>query len=152
MADLTSTIRITGTIDGRKIDFSHTYTLENIYDAGQRTYGSFGWTGPYVGTSPSRSAPPYYLQDCPTYLLLRNTSLLYPTRVYFDTITGMVFWLWPGQTVILNANSTSSGMANYTNASGETTMDDPGDVIFDNINTGNYGGSPYAMWAFNAIS
>ncbi len=151
MADLTSNIRITGTIDGRKIEFAHEYTLENIYDAGQRTWGTFGWTGPYVGASPS-TTPPSYLQDTPTYLLLRNTSLLYPTEVEFNNITGMFFWLWPGQTVILNANSNSSGMANYTNATGETTMDDPGDIIFDNINTGNASGSPYAMWAFNAIS
>ncbi len=151
MADLTSNIRISGTIDGRKIEFSHEYTIEDIYDAGQRTYGNWGWTGPYVGVSPS-TTPPSYVQDTPTYLLLRNTSLLYPTEVEFDGIAGLLFWLWPGQTVILNANSTSSGMANYTNATGETTMDDPGDIIFDNINTGNTSGSPYAMWAFNAIS
>ena len=152
MADLTSNIRITGTIDGRKIEFAHEYTLENIYDAGQRTHGNWGYTGHYVGASPSTSAPPSYLQDTPTYVLLRNTSLQYPTEVEFNNITGMFFWLWPGQTVILNANSNSSGMANYTNASGETTMDDPGDIWFDNINTGNTSGSPYAMWAFNAIS
>ena len=152
MADLTSNIRITGMIDGRKIEFAHEYTLENIYDAGQRTYGTWGWSVQYVAPFPSTSAPPSYVQDTPTYLLLRNTSVNYPCRVNFDGINDLDFWLWPGQTVILNANSTSSGMANYTNASGETTMDDPGNIIFDNLNTGNYGGSPYAMWAFNAIS
>lgn len=151
MADLTSNIRITGTIDGRKIEFAHEYTLENIYDAGQRTWATFGWTGPYVGASPS-TTPPSYLQDTPTYLLIRNTSVNYPCLVEFDGIAGLDFWLWPAQTVILNANSTSSGMANYTNATGETTMDDPGDIIFDQLNAGSYGGSPYVMWVFNAIS
>lgn len=34
MADLTSVIRISGTINGRKIDVTSTMTMEDIYDTG----------------------------------------------------------------------------------------------------------------------
>lgn len=151
MSTLTSTITVSGTIAGRKINFSHEYTIENVYDAGQRTYGNWGWSGPYVAEQ-LNSLPPAYLQDTPTYLLLRNTSSLYPSEVTITGISGFVFWLWPNQTVIINSNTASSGTGNYTNGSGATTLLDFEGVEFDNINTGNYGGSPYAMFAFNAIS
>lgn len=72
MAELRSTLRITGVVNGKRINYSHTYTMEDVYDAGVHDT-EFGGTQMY-NNSGAGGSQIVFSQDTPNYLLMVNRS------------------------------------------------------------------------------
>lgn len=73
MADLTSIIRITGNIGGRTLNFSHTYTLEDVYDVVQTSADPAVGTGT-IGNNEEAAQEAIMPQAGFDYLFFRNNS------------------------------------------------------------------------------
>jgi hypothetical protein len=72
MADLTSIVRILGSIGGRSINFSHTYTLEDVYDVVQTSADQASTTGSIANADDGGEAN--VPQAGFDYLFFRNNS------------------------------------------------------------------------------
>ena len=145
---MTSTITISGSIGGRKINFTHTYTLENVYDIGTRIASRENRDAQFVANS---SGAVYgYLQDTPSLILLRNDSR---QSMCSFTLTNaadpLVVHVYPRSFTLLHS---TSGTYNLTNASGSTTLTDVTDIITDTGINGLPIGVPVVFLAFNAAS
>lgn len=132
MADLTSTLAITGTVGGRTINIQHTMTLADIYDAGvyrEETVGTDHAT--MNGAGPNNS----YAQNSPNYLLLLNTD---PHGLSDFDLTGpnISIHMLPNTVAVLNA---TAGMALETNSNSSIALVDL-DVLTSDSTTGVSGG------------
>ena len=72
MADLTSTITITGAINGRKISITSTCDYENILDAGIAQADDHQLSDTIIGFGTTNAMN--FAQDCPDYLFMVNRS------------------------------------------------------------------------------
>lgn len=148
MADLTSTITITGTINGRKISFSHTYTMEDVYDAGTRLCGQ-ALNESNVLANEANAGTIGWLQDTPNFIALRNSNTQYWEKFILNTASpGIGLCLAPGQTAILNG---TTGVGNLSNGTGSTTLRDVTEITTTTY-TGQAHANPSVFVAFNAVS
>lgn len=108
MSTLTSTIAITGTINGRSINISHTYTNEDIIDAGVMSEEGVGQIHhSTLGSAPNNS----YIQANPEYLAMVNKDAHGVTKMIMNTSGGDInFYLLPGTIAVLTS-SPGTGIA-----------------------------------------
>lgn len=151
MADLTSIITISGTLNGRKIDFTHTYTIEDVYDAGTHIATQMSPDNSFGADDGSGEGVWGYLQDTPNYMLLKNDSRQWQQVFLLETSGQDCLVSVPPQGfVIMHADV---GCCNLTNSAGNTALLD-----VDNISaasgyaTGAALGIPTIYLAFNAVS
>ena len=155
MADLTSTIRVTCTLGGKVIAFTHTATVADVYDVGNRQSQGGSGSGMFKavdGASDGDGGYPTFSQPSPDYLLWRNdgVSAALATGLTLDGGNGeMACHLTPGVAMILMA-PTTGGLAKVSATATESTLDvgevfTPGTV---------YTGYPVAslMLAYNTAS
>ncbi len=114
MANLTSTVEITGTVNGRKVNVSSTMVMENVYDAGIAQPGDSETAFASVGFGGSTAAMTF-TQDCPSFLFSVNrspneTAAVAIQNASTSAIRYMV--LTPGQFVILNEYTNGAGLIN----------------------------------------
>ncbi len=150
MANLVSTLRISGRIGNRSISFTHTYTMEDVYDAGLRNSSGGTFDTSYLGGNNVNAEEYLYLQDTPNYLLMANTNPQFPVVFNITSASAPIaeFALAPGAFCILGA---VGGMLNLTNATGSTTLLDVGNVYGSGM-PGFPSGTPAVFMAFNAVS
>lgn len=149
MADLTSSLTITGSIGGRKITYAHVYTMEDVYDAGCRTSGFFNQDSPYGSLSAGGGAL-NFPQDTPNYLMARNASGTTPMTADITLAGGAVIRmaLLPGQMAVIHG---TTGMANASAVAATATLLDA--VSLGVGSMGFYGhGQPQLYVAFNAVT
>ena len=142
MANLTSRIAIVGNVGGRGINFTHTYTVEDVYDAALRTSSKAFNYDSLVGTD---NVVPF--QDTPNYLLLSNTHPQFP--VVFGMATSgntMKVVCQPNSFAILHA-TTALGILDTSN--GTTALLDVSNVS-GNALQGLSNGQASVLAAFNA--
>lgn len=151
MADLTSTIKITGTINGRKIDFEHTYTITDVYDAGTHIATQLNNDASFAAEDAAGTGVWGYLQDTPNYMLFKNDSRQWPQIFELGTNGQDCAISVPPQGFALLAATT--GCCNLTNAAGNTTLLDVEQITTGNgYATGAGLGVPTIYLAFNAVS
>lgn len=151
MASLTSTVEISGSINGRKITLTDTCILETVYDVAARL-SSFRGGGAYVASTGYAGAIGW-TQDGPSYLMMANKSSQFPMD--FDVVTTapdtMGLYASPGFVCILQRGD--AGMMNLTNSAASTNLFDVETIATGN--GGTYGpgyGIPEILIAFNAES
>lgn len=151
MADLTSTLRISGTINGRKIDFEHTYTIEDVYDAGTHIATQQNSDSSFGAEDAAATGVWGYLQDTPNYMLFKNDSRQWWQTFGLNNSTQYgAISIPPQGFAILHA---VTGAFNVTNASGETTLLDVEDIgTASGYAPGSALGIPTIYLAFNAVS
>jgi hypothetical protein len=71
MATLKSTLSIRGIVNGRSVNIEHTFTLEDVYDAGYHAR-EFGNQQSLITGNTSGGDPVTFTQDTPQYLLAVN--------------------------------------------------------------------------------
>lgn len=150
MADLTSTLRITGKIGNRTINFTHTFTMEDVYDAGLRNSSGAASSGSYMGGNNVNAEQYLYLQDTPNYMLMANINPQFPVVFNVTSSSAPIIEVIcpPGAFCVLGANT---GMVNLTNAANSTTLLDVGNVFGASLN-GFPMGTPAVFMAFNAVT
>ena len=75
MADLVSTLTMSGRIGTRTISFTHQYTLEDVYDAGQRvTEGPASYNDYVSDGANDGNGPPTFIQFSPSYIMMVNEA------------------------------------------------------------------------------
>jgi hypothetical protein len=96
MATLKSTLSIRGIVNGRSVNIEHTFTLEDVYDAGYhaREYGN--QQSLIVGNS-TEGDPVTFPQDTPQYVLAvnRDTYGLDALRMAGTTMVDVDFLMPP---------------------------------------------------------
>ena len=125
MADgeLTSTITITGTVNGRKINVTSTMTMENVYDAGIAQAGASEASYSSIGMGADR--PLSFEQNCPSYLFSVNRSTCETGMASLsDAGASTVFSLVipPGGFIILNEDSNGAGMITLSTTATNITL------------------------------
>ena len=129
MADLTSTLTITGTVNGRSVSISHTFTLEDVYDA-----GSLDEEG--VGREHLMAARLAFNQNNPNYLACVNKDAFGVTEMVFATSGSTInFTLNPGAIVCLTA-AEGTGLLLDTATGTGITLEDLATLTSDNVHTG----------------
>ena len=119
MADLTSIISISGNVGGKSISFTHTYTMEEVSDAG----AVFGATdGRTDGASPAQSG----LRQIRTrsgeinFLTAQNKSTKVPSFIGLNPSgIGCALSLLPGQSVVLFSLD-AGGLYGESSTAGDT--------------------------------
>lgn len=147
MADLTSKLTIAGSVNGRKISFTHTYTMSDVYDVGDRISGQANNdTGYLSGSGPVMD----WAQDTPNYLFIGNKNTQYWSVVGLGNSGNMVYMcLAPGQCAVLHA---VTAMANITAVANSTALLDVVDIDLGSSYQGQGHGTPVVYAAFNAVS
>ena len=147
MADLTSTLSISGTVNGRRISIDHVYTMENAYDAG--VHYREGVQGTLMtGDAPNGSAVTF-VQDTPNYMLVANHSQ-YGVGECLMSLSGsqVSFMLPPGGLACLTGRL---GLALATTSATSTSVEDVSSIVMNDV-------QPYPpgrlslMVGFNGIS
>ena len=151
MANLTSTITITGAIGGRKVDISHTYTVEDVYDAFSRhTAANAGSVGGFM--SRQSDAGTYgYAQNSPNYVFMANASVSGISVIDFS-LSGPVsagIVLMPLHFCILHG---INGFMDVSGVSGNTAMRDLLDLGTSTGISGFQTGIPKVFAAFFATT
>lgn len=154
MADLTSTIAITGSINGRKINVTSSMTLEDIYDAGitipddaGMAYSSIGFGGNDAALS--------FTQDCPTYLFSANRSPSETAAVALENAAGTdvrYLVLAPGQFAILGEYTNGAGMVNASATATNITLQELNGVYMSRHTDYSFVVRMDHMVAFQAVS
>lgn len=152
MADLTSTIKITGTINGQKISVTSVMTLTDIYDAGVSQPGDSELSFSTIGFGTVKAAT--FEQDCPSYLFVTNRSPSEPSLVKMTNTgnTAMRYMLLPpGGFIVLNEYENGAGMLNVAGAL-PTTLEGISSVEMDVIPDIGFTTKNDQMVAFQAAS
>jgi hypothetical protein len=153
MATLTSTITISGTINGRKISSESTMTLTDIYDAGiiqpadgEATYSTLG-----IGAAGSIR----FAQDCPSFLCMVNRS---PSEVGVAQLTNaggasdFQFVLCAGQFLVLNEYTNGAGLMTINASGTNIALEEIQAVQFDTVPDIGFVVKGDSMVAFQAAS
>ncbi len=126
MADLTSTLTITGTVNGRSVSISHTFTLEDVYDA-----GSLDEEG--VGREHLIAARLAFNQNNPNYLACVNKDAFGVTEMVFTTSGSTIsFTMNPGAIVCLTS-AEGTGLLIDTSTGTGITLEDLTFLISDSV-------------------
>lgn len=131
MADLTSTISISGTVGTKTISFTHTYTLEDVIDAG--TYSADGniGTGGIIKTG-TGGGDAEFRPDEFSYCLAYNISQYPASLQLIDSDAGITvpLYLLEGQFLITMA--IAAGMFTYNVTATTSSLHQCEQVIPDN--------------------
>lgn len=92
MADLVSTLTISGSVNGKKINVSHTYTMEDVYDAGTHDREALAVGNIYTGNTGGGNEI-CFNQDTPNYFMCVNKDT---HGAAFVTIGTVNLYLTPG--------------------------------------------------------
>jgi hypothetical protein len=120
MADLKSTVTITGVVNGKKFNYVHEWAVEDVYDVGRIMMDSHDAGYSSSGTSSKAYS---YEQDCPSYLMAANASTGVPGAIALTNEgASKEFYLilQAGQFVILGESANGDGIMT-TNATDTTT-------------------------------
>ena len=148
MADLTSIIRITGTIGGRTLNFSHTYTLEDVYDVVQTSADPAGSTLGTIGNNEEAGQEAIMPQAGFDYLFFRNNSPQHYSGIGLNATSKSVQLVCsPNQFGILCSNAT--GETYGATATLPATLIDPESVSLTGV-VGVCNGSVSVLAAYNA--
>lgn len=117
MADLTSTVTITGVINGRRIAVSSTCTYEDIVDVG--TTQDAAYSPSYTTMGFGTNTALVFSQDCPDYLLAINRSTSEAAMLGLEISGGAATYLLhlpPGGFAVLNQSANGEGMIMVDNS------------------------------------
>ena len=121
MADLTSTLTITGTVNGRAVSITHAFTLEDVYDAGVVDDQETGQTHVAPGGG---GALTMFNQNNPNYLMAANRDACGCTQERISAGgNDHNFNLSPGQLFCLTA-AEGTGMVLSTSSATSIALDD----------------------------
>jgi hypothetical protein len=124
MADLTSIISISGNVGGKRIAFSHTFTLEDVDDAGAYHGGALGVGGAYDdGSGAAEDVNFFNGRLC--YVLGQNISTLTQANLTLYDDGGPItigLNLFPGQFAVLPTIASGMFTASQT---GTTSVMEP---------------------------
>ena len=153
MADLTSTIRVTCTLGGKVIAFSHTATVADVYDIGFRQSNAAASAGFSAdgGATDGGGGSPTFSQESPDYVLVRNdgASAAASVQIIAPDFTALGLTLTPGAVMIAMA-PTTGGIAKASGTATESTLNDGQNVEAHYA----YSGIPTAsmLLAYNSAS
>ena len=153
MADLTSTIRVTCTLGGKVIAFTHTAVVADVYDIGFRQAQNASATPVETdsGATDGGGASPTFQQTSPDYLLVRNdgVSAAASVGILASDFTSLGLTLTPGAVMIAMA-PTTGGIAKASGTATESTLNDGQNVQINSA----YSGLPIAsvLLAYNSAS
>lgn len=127
MADLTVTVAITASINGRKFAITESMTIEDVYDVvviGNES--TIGYPAPVEFLNDGAAS---MNQSCPSFAALINTSVAIPANARIRLDDGVnndyaLFGLLPGQFVVLTEHAPAAGIA-IIDATTQTTYQDP---------------------------
>lgn len=130
MSTLTSTIAITGTINGRSINISHTYTNADIIDAGVMSEEGVGQQHLITGGDGANNS---FVQTNPEYLAMVNKDAHGVTQMIMSTSGGDInFYLLPGTIAVLTS-SPGTGIALATGTGTSIALGDLTSITSDPV-------------------
>lgn len=121
MAELVSTLRISGSVNGKKINFTHTYTLEDVYDAGVNDV-EFDSAYILANASTVGGTQVAFEQNTPNYLLAVNNDTV-GTSILDITLTGGTTYIYLQPkcfTCLTGTQGISTGAASSTDIADES--------------------------------
>ena len=148
MADLSSIITVSGNVNGRRVQFTHTYTITDVYDVASRASAEGTEASNYM-ESAGKGGAIGYRQNGPNYLIGKNSSAVQPMLISIFNSTDQV-------DVVLGANqffiiAGDDGLFNVTGSTGETSL-----LEVDRVDAlkvpGFSAGVPSVLMAFKAAS
>ena len=111
MADLTSTVTITGIVNGRRLSISHTCTVQDVYDAGLILSDNSGANpAAYAGTASNITLA----QGSPSFIFVRSNTVSTPSLVQLQMASDndyVLCGLAGGQMLILHEYEGGAGVA-----------------------------------------
>ena len=125
MADLVSTLTITGTINGRTVTYSNIFTVEDIEDAGD-IVGTSAQNNVLSGGAAFPGDPPSMDYSAPQFMVFQNTADSDRLQLTMTNNTGpvnAVVHLNPGEMFILNKATDGGGFNNSATATTTTFLD-----------------------------
>lgn len=150
---LTSTLTITGNVNGRKVGMSSTMTIENIYDAGIAQPGDNEQAYSTIGMSEDKALT--FEQNCPSYIFAVNRSPCETGIVALqNAATSAIYELVvpPGAFVILNEYANGAGILTLSTTITNTTLEGVSMVTADRLTESGFVIKLDGMVAFEAIS
>ena len=154
MADLVSTLTMSGRIGTRTISFTHQYTLEDVYDAGQRiTEGPASINNYVTDGALDGQGPPTFIQFSPSYMMLVNEASSMPMTFQLNNNAGpkeVSLSVVPKGFVILCEPSTG-GLFNRTAVANTSVLLDC-DSVDPGLSAAMYTGIPSVLVAYNGAS
>ena len=136
MADLTSTISISGTIGGKSYKRSSVFTLEDVYDYGQATADDTLSAMASASFRSTNAAGMNFSQDCPSYLLAANNSVSQAGMLSMNNPGGsklMSLILAPGQFVVLLEYTQGAGIITTNTTASTSKLEEIDDANFGTI-------------------
>ncbi len=144
MADLTSTLTISGSVNGKKINVSHTYTMEDVYDAGTHDREALSAASIYTGDSGGGNEI-NFLQDTPNYFMCVNKDSHGVTKAIIGSVE---LYLTPG---MFYTTSGTAGLVLSTASATSIALVDVSSVVVNSV-TPFPAGSVQLLVAFNGAS
>ncbi len=145
MADLTSTLTISGSVNGKKINVSHTYTMEDVYDAGTHDRSVLSVSPSiYSGDNPGGNEITFN-QDTPNYFMIVNKDTHGVAKAVIGTLE---LYLTPGMFFVLTG---TAGLYLTTSTDTDFALVDVSGVTVEPV-TPFPSGSIQLLAAFNALS
>ena len=128
MADLTSTITISGSVNGKRISFTHSYVMEDVYDVGVHDREDAGVTINTNNTGGGEAVT--FSQDTPNYMLACNRSAIGVSLCNITSSGGStIFILAPNSLVCLTG---TAGLTAPGSIITNITLQDPDSISADN--------------------
>lgn len=122
---MTSTLTIVGNVNGRKINVTHEYVMEDVYDAG--VHFREGDTQTLMTSNTAGGEEITFSQDTPNYLMCSNASTFGVSRVDINGSSSVVgFYLPPGGLFCLTGRL---GLVMATSSSTSITLEDVASVV-----------------------
>ena len=154
MADLVSTVTMSGRIGSRTVSFTHQYTLEDVYDAGQRLSEVVQATNNVLSDGDlDGDGPPTFIQFNPSYLFLCNEAASMPMAYQLNNDAGskaITLNILPKAFAVLMEPSTG-GLFNISATATTSTLLDV-DGVDAGTSADSYTGIPSVLVAYNGAS
>lgn len=143
MADLTSTLTITGVVNGKKILFTHEFVDEDVYDAGMHVQEG---SGQRLLTDGSGAGAIAFMQNSPAYLLATNKDTYGVSKLVMGI--GVNINLPPGGLICTTA---TQGLALSSSTDTDFVLDDLNTLTPDTV-PGLPHGRAAIMVTFNNVT
>lgn len=153
MADLTSTIRISGTLNGQKISVTSTMTLEDVYDTGMGQQGDT--TDNMISAGFAAEGTVRFVQDTPTYLFVCSRSTCETSMVELvntGATTSRYLVVPAGGFIILNEYANGAGMVTISSGTPPTSLEGVSNVTTKQIPDIGFNVKQDIMAVFTAAS
>lgn len=153
MADLTSSIQVSGTINGKVFSFTHEYVLENVYDAGTLDRSTFREVDGLAANAGVSGIGPMFPQAAPDYIFAKNSATSSPYGLTLNSDTGSI-----STTIDIHGNGfvimpTPSTGGNFGKSATDTDFDLDDLSSLDMTSAGlGFTGLPSVLVAFNTAS